>query len=116
MRKVLFAPEAVAAEKMVASAKTRRVALKKGLETVHAVGTAAQVRRKLITAHLGYLRIFHFEAEDARRVRCEVLRLVEALPQEGLIIDVRGNGGGYIENGERLLQLFTPRSHRTRTV
>src|SRR6267378_2719549 len=29
-------------------------------------------------------------------------------PQEGLIIDVRGNGGGKIRAGERLLQLFTP--------
>jgi hypothetical protein len=30
-------------------------------------------------------------------------------PQDGLIIDVRGNGGGKIRAGERLLQLFTPR-------
>ncbi|HKV40742.1 MAG TPA: S41 family peptidase, partial [Blastocatellia bacterium] len=31
------------------------------------------------------------------------------LPERGLIIDVRGNGGGHIANGERLLQLLTPR-------
>ena len=30
-------------------------------------------------------------------------------PQEGLIIDVRGNAGGKIRAGERLLQLFSPR-------
>jgi C-terminal processing protease CtpA/Prc len=30
------------------------------------------------------------------------------LPQDGLILDVRGNGGGLILAGERLLQLFTP--------
>ena len=31
------------------------------------------------------------------------------MPDEGLIIDVRGNGGGAITAAERLLQLFTPR-------
>jgi hypothetical protein len=38
----------------------------------------------------------------------EFIRLLKRLPQEGLIIDVRGNGGGTIEAGERLLQLLTP--------
>lgn len=33
----------------------------------------------------------------------------KGFPQEGLIIDVRGNPGGKIRAGERLLQLFTPR-------
>lgn len=32
------------------------------------------------------------------------------LPQNGLIIDVRGNGGGLIIAGEFLLQLLTPRT------
>lgn len=36
------------------------------------------------------------------------LMLAETLPQNGLIIDVRGNGGGVIFAGERLLQLLTP--------
>jgi hypothetical protein len=31
------------------------------------------------------------------------------LPKKGLIIDVRGNGGGFIELAESLLQLLTPR-------
>jgi hypothetical protein len=109
MRKVLFAPEAVAAEKKVASTETRRVALKKGLQTSMPSVLRAS-KKKTDYGTFGYLRIFHFEAEDADEFVAEVLRLVEALPQEGLIIDVRGNGGGYIENGERLLQLFTPRS------
>ncbi|MDF2781560.1 MAG: hypothetical protein K0S96_1364, partial [Geminicoccaceae bacterium] len=36
----------------------------------------------------------------------EVIRILGLLPQNGLIIDVRNNGGGIILNGERLLQLF----------
>jgi hypothetical protein len=34
---------------------------------------------------------------------------VRLLPQNGIIVDVRGNGGGTIMAGERLLQLFTPK-------
>jgi len=109
MRKILFAPEAVAAEKKVASATGRRVALKKGLETSMPSVLRAS-KKKTDFGTYGYLRIFHFEAEDGDKFVAEVLRLVEALPQEGLIIDVRGNGGGFIDNGERLLQLFTPKS------
>ena len=33
---------------------------------------------------------------------------LKRLPQNGLIIDVRNNGGGDIWAGESLLQLFTP--------
>jgi hypothetical protein len=35
--------------------------------------------------------------------------LVSSLPQEGLILDARGNGGGVIMNGEMILQVLTPR-------
>ncbi len=37
----------------------------------------------------------------------EFKRLIEQLPQNGLIIDVRGNGGGNILASERSLQLLT---------
>jgi hypothetical protein len=38
----------------------------------------------------------------------EVIHLLGELPQDGLIIDLRGNPGGLIWAAERLLQLFTP--------
>src|SRR5205814_2958893 len=63
----------------------------------------------------GYIRLFSFEVKDRREVIDqfvnEVRRIITApnFPQEGLIIDVRGNPGGTIRAGERLLQLFTPR-------
>jgi hypothetical protein len=63
----------------------------------------------------GYIRLFNFEVEDDREVINqfvnEVRRIItdEDFPQHGLIIDVRGNPGGTIRAGERLLQLFTPR-------
>jgi Peptidase family S41 len=58
---------------------------------------------------LGYLRIRTFNVGDVDAFVDEVVRILDLLPQDGLIVDVRGNGGGIIMAGERLLQLFTPR-------
>lgn len=58
----------------------------------------------------GYLRIRSFSVGNADQFVGEIVRLVELLPQDGLIIDVRGNGGGLILAGEQLLQIFTPRT------
>src|SRR5262249_27873065 len=66
-------------------------------------------RYKVEGREFGYIRIFTFYAEDVDGFVKEFMRLAGRLPREGLIIDVRGNGGGYIEAGERLLQLLTPR-------
>ena len=64
-----------------------------------------------------YLRIFSFAPSDgpqdayafADAFLNEVVRILRLLPKNGLILDVRGNGGGVIMAGERLLRLFTPR-------
>lgn len=57
---------------------------------------------------IGYLRIRTFGEPNPDQFIAEVVRILGLLPQDGLIIDVRGNGGGIILNGERMLQLFTP--------
>jgi C-terminal processing protease CtpA/Prc len=60
----------------------------------------------------GYLRIWTFHMKDGAvgTFVTEVIRLLtEVFPPEGLIIDVRGNGGGYIIAAEFLLQLLTPK-------
>lgn len=60
---------------------------------------------------VGYIRLFSFEADHPDSFVAEFKRVITSagFPQEGLIIDVRGNPGGQIRAGERLLQLFTPR-------
>ena len=70
----------------------------------------AQVRR-VEGKDLGYIRLFNFEVDEPDEFVDEIARVItsDAFPQEGLILDVRGNGGGTIRAGERLLQLFTPR-------
>ncbi len=58
----------------------------------------------------GYLRIYSFNQVDPTDFRREVERLLthKAMPSNGLVIDVRGNGGGFIRAGESILQLLTP--------
>jgi hypothetical protein len=56
----------------------------------------------------GYVRIFTFSVRNPTQFVQEFVRLLEGLPQEGLIVDVRGNGGGHIWASEGLLQTLTP--------
>ena len=43
-----------------------------------------------------HIRIFTFNVEDPDAFVAEFVRLVKLLPQTGLVVDVRGNGGGHI--------------------
>lgn len=67
--------------------------------------------RSVDTAHgtFGHLRIFTFSVEDPVAFRDEFVRLAGLLPQNGLIVDVRDNGGGHIYASEFTLQTLTPR-------
>ena len=62
------------------------------------------------SGRFGHLRIFTFLMDDGDIVGFlnEVARLLAAMPQEGLVVDVRGNGGGYVVAAEFLLQFLTP--------
>ena len=59
-----------------------------------------------------YVRIRTFSVGNDVPFVNEFIRLIELpqMPKDGLIIDVRGNGGGLIWAGERLLQLLTPKT------
>ncbi|GLY54157.1 S41 family peptidase [Lentzea sp. NBRC 102530] len=57
----------------------------------------------------GHLRIFTFSVDDPDAFLAEFVRLASLLPQNGLIVDVRDNGGGHIFASEFLLQTMTPR-------
>ena len=56
----------------------------------------------------GYIRIRTFSFNPIPFVT-EFIRLLGLVPQNGLILDMRGNGGGFIASGERLLQTLTPK-------
>lgn len=59
----------------------------------------------------GHLRIFtfHMQDQDVDAFLNEFRRLLSVLPPEGLVLDVRGNGGGYVIAAEYLLQFLSPR-------
>jgi hypothetical protein len=107
VKKILLAPQAVAAEQRIATTRAERAAPPQGLNTTLPTIFRA---RPVNTAHgdFGHIRIFTFNVADADAFVDEFARLVALLPQNGLIIDVRGNGGGLIYAAEQLLQLLTP--------
>jgi hypothetical protein len=106
-KKALFAPRALVAEKRIAEGEISRAAPADALETSMPGVLKAQ---RVDTPHgaFGYIRVYTFNVNNADKFLSEILRLAELLPQEGLIIDVRDNGGGLIWASERLLQTLTP--------
>ena len=68
------------------------------------------VKKTVNGQDLGYVRLFSFDVDDARRFLRTFIDLItrKDFPQDGLILDVRGNPGGNIRAAESLLQLFTP--------
>ena len=104
-QKLVFAPEAMDLERAAAegdvAADDAEVSTLPDVLEFRTVGSPL--------GEFGYLRIRTFSVNDVDEFIAEVVRILDLLPQNGLIIDVRGNGGGVIMAGERLLQLFTPR-------
>lgn len=112
-RKVLFAQGAVDQSKEAADLMAEGSREKKELEAFmrdNSLFPNTFEFRTVETAQgaIGYLRIRTFSEPSPQYFINEVIRILELLPQRGLVIDVRNNGGGIIMNSERLLQLFSP--------
>src|SRR5690606_38594654 len=73
------------------------------LPTIFRARHVRQGRRKY-----GYLRIFSFNVNDAGLFVDEFERLLREFSPNGLIIDIRGNGGGLIHAAEQSLELLSP--------
>ena len=136
-RKHLFAPSAVKAEQRIAAAT--QAATKKSMpkkrtsanDEVVFQNAMRTVRKRVqgfdlktesrfpgavrYTTHkregrsFGYIRLRNFRHPNPFEFVAEIHRILRQLPQNGLVLDVRGNGGGLIPNGEMLLQLLTPK-------
>lgn len=121
-KKQLFSPDAIKEEKRAQKYQSKKYAGKvpRATKAQKAASILPTTRPDDLTARVidtdhgsfGYLRLwtFHMKDGDIEAFVNEVIRLLaNEFPQEGLIVDVRGNGGGYIIAAEFLLQLFSPR-------
>jgi hypothetical protein len=109
-KKLLFLPEVIDLEQGQSSAVLDEPAAVGGADVPTTMPGVFRAR-EVTTAHgtYGHLRIFTFSVDDPVAFRDEFVRLAAALPQNGLIVDVRDNGGGHIFASEFTLQTMTPR-------
>jgi hypothetical protein len=112
VNKILFAPTKVIEAEQRLSNATSVMELIEKVEVLESYMPDVINARK-ISDNIGYIRIRTF-ADDkyenfVQQFVNEFLRLLRQLPKKGLIIDVRGNGGGYISAAEYILQFLTPR-------
>jgi hypothetical protein len=108
-KRLLFAPQSVAQERAVrATGVLPSVAL--GAADLPTSMPGVFRARSVTTASglFGHIRIFTFNVDDPQAFVDEFVRLIGLLPQNGLIVDVRGNGGGHIFASEFTLQTLTP--------
>ena len=108
-KKLLFVPEVVDLEDGQSSAELTAPAAVGGADLPTTMPGVFRARA-VDTAHgtFGHLRIFTFSVDDPEAFRNEFARLASELPQRGLIVDVRDNGGGHIYASEFTLQTMTP--------
>jgi peptidase S41-like protein len=107
-RQDLFAPQVAAAQSEMDAAGGGALDLVQGTaSTMPEVFTANPVTTA--AGPFGYIRIRTFSVDSDEAFVREFIRLAELMPKEGLIVDVRDNGGGLIFAGERLLQTLTAR-------
>lgn len=108
-KKLLFVPEVVDLERGQSSAELKAPAAVGGADIPTTMPGVFRART-VDTAHgtFGHLRMFTFSVQDPEAFRNEFARLAAELPQRGLIVDVRDNGGGHIYASEFTLQTMTP--------
>lgn len=116
-RKLLFNRDAVKEAERVARYKGRVPRSTARLDAANAIATSRpdEITARTVSTSsgtFGYLRLWTFHMRDGNinAFINEFIRLLrDEMPIEGLVLDVRGNGGGFIIAAEFLLQLLTPK-------
>jgi hypothetical protein len=109
-KKTLYVREVVELERGRSSAELAQPAAVGGADLPTTMPGVFRAREVVTpSGTFGQLRIFTFSVQDPVAFRDEFVRLAGLLPQNGLIVDVRDNGGGHIYASEFTLQTLTPR-------
>ena len=72
---------------------------------VRAIIPLRSVRHEVLEPGYGYIRISHFQGDTAEKVD-KALQDLQAKPLKGLIIDLRNNPGGLLDQSVRIADLF----------
>lgn len=117
-KKIIYAPKVAEAERKAESQQVRQAILDDASDLASflpGVFRAKIVKRSdggQRDPRYGYVRIFTFNVPDADVFVDEFVRLtnrlVDQIGRNGLVIDVRGNGGGLIYAAEQLLDVLSP--------
>ncbi|MFC6156167.1 S41 family peptidase [Kribbella jiaozuonensis] len=109
-KKALYVRDVVELERGQSSAELATPAAVAGADLPTTMPGVFRAREVVTSSgNFGHLRIFTFSVQDPVAFRDEFVRLAAILPQTGLIVDVRDNGGGHIYASEFTLQTMTPR-------
>lgn len=63
----------------------------------------------MLPGEIGYIRLSSFMGKAADNVQEAYLQLMTQKPLKGLILDLRGNGGGLLEQAVRIAGMFLPK-------
>ncbi|QUC58067.1 peptidase S41 [Streptomyces sp. A2-16] len=108
--KLLYVPEVVGLEEAGGSTALTTERAAAGQDIPSALPGFFRARAvETPSGTFGHIRIFSFNTTDPDAFVDEFVRLLGLIPRAGLVLDVRGNGGGHIHAAEFLLQTLTPR-------
>lgn len=63
----------------------------------------------MLDSEVGYIRLDSFSGNAASEVKQQLEELMENKNMEGLVLDLRGNGGGLVDEAVKILSLFLPK-------
>ncbi|MFC5835515.1 S41 family peptidase [Nonomuraea insulae] len=108
--KMLYVPEAVTPHETLGGAELTAEPAEPGADLPSSMPGFFRARSVVTpSGTFGHIRVFSFGVNDPDAFVREFVRLIGLLPQNGLVVDVRDNGGGHIFASEFLLQTLTPR-------
>lgn len=104
VKKCFFAPGDIKTEKLSQSHKKPVLPSTKYEKTTFPGHFRAEKRVPHKGKLFGYIRIFSFATDNPEGFAKEFARLLEGMPETGIVLDVRSNGGGSILAAEWTLQ------------
>ncbi len=89
--------------------KVRRKKKSLDLTIERAVIRLDSVTATALPGGIAHLRISHFQEDTADKLREAITKASEAKALQGIVLDLRGNGGGLLVQATQIVDLFVPR-------